>query len=54
MFSGKLIKEGAGRTGSLKASYVAKRRKISPWYLSMIEAASATRRCKQRRPLPAR
>jgi len=36
VFSGKLIKKAREDRG-LKASYVARKAKISPWYLSMIE-----------------
>lgn len=36
MFSGRLVKKAREDRG-LKANYVAKKAKISPWYLSMIE-----------------
>jgi len=36
MFSGRLVKKAREDRG-LKALYVAKKAKISPWYLSMIE-----------------
>ncbi|MCL6559887.1 MAG: helix-turn-helix transcriptional regulator [Firmicutes bacterium] len=36
MFSGRLIKKAREDRG-LKASYIAKKANISPWYLSMIE-----------------